>query len=501
MSSLNLINNYLQLTTHFEQIGHLNNLLGIIHWDYSVNLPKKSAASRQQEITTLSSVVHKLLTCETVANLIVAAEQETTALNMWQQANFREMKRQFLHASCISAELQARHCHTVTNCEFVWREARQNNDFNLLRPHLQQVVDITKEIAGIKAEYFNMSKYDVLIDSYDPDSSSSEIKSVYAVLKQQLPQLLEKILAKQRQEKSLPITELMSVSEQKMLGKKIMEAMGFDFARGRLDESTHPFCGGTAEDVRLTTRYEENNFLSGLLGVIHETGHGLYELNLPIEYRNQPAGKAKGMAFHESQSLIMEMQAAKSREFTEFLAKTLRDELGLRGAEYSGTNIYQLLTLVKPDFIRVDADEVTYPLHVIMRFELEEAFIEGDLTVDDLPMLWNQKMREYLGIIPNSYQEGCLQDIHWPWGAFGYFPSYTNGAIIAAQLMARAKKVYPDISSALQEGDFSSLNLFLTQNLRQYGSLKTSRALLQDATGYDTIQPEIFMQYLTNKYL
>jgi carboxypeptidase Taq len=336
---------------------------------------------------------------------------------------------------------------------------------------------------------------------YDPGRKCAAIKPVYDALKQQLPELIGKILKKQSKEAVLPLTNKISIEQQKAIGKRIMEVMGFDFNKGRLDVSAHPFCGGTHNDIRLTARYNENNFLSGLLAIIHETGHGLYELNLPNEYKSQPVGNAKGMAFHESQSLVMEMQASKSQEFIEFLAKLLRDEFALTGAEYSSDNLYKLSTRVSPSFIRGDADEATYPLHVILRFEIEQELIEGLLTVDDIPECWNLKMQEYLGIKPSSYSEGCLQDIHWPSGSFGYFPAYTNGAIIASMLMKKAKEENPNTLTELKDGNFTSLNLFLTNNLRSFGSLYQSAELLKVSTGHSDVQPEIFINYLSQKYL
>jgi carboxypeptidase Taq len=280
-----------------------------------------------------------------------------------------------------------------------------------------------------------------------------------------------------------------------------MEKMGFNMERGRLDKSVHPFCIGSNDDVRLTTRYDENNFLSSLFGVIHETGHGLYQQNLPADYRSQPVGEAKGMAFHESQSLIMEMQAGTSKGFIEYLSKLLKDEFSFSGPEYSAENLYRLVTRVKPSLIRVEADEVTYPLHIILRYEIEKEIIENNLKAKDLPALWNSKMQEYLGVVPDNDSSGCMQDIHWPAGMFGYFPSYTMGAIIASMLMKKAKNKYKSIDFELSQGNFSSLNIFLNDNLRGYGRLKSSMDLLKSSTEQNIVMPETFIEYLEEKYL
>jgi carboxypeptidase Taq len=495
------ISNYLLLEKHFEQINSLNNILSIIGWDYATFMPPSSSSSRQNEITTLSSLVHTMSTSPKVAELISNAEQDKSSLDEWELANLKEIKRRYAHASLISTDLEQRHTKATNECEFVWREARKNNDFNLLKPYLKEVLTLTKEIAVVKADHFNLPLYDTLIDTYESGSSSENIKSVYSILKLELPTLIGKIQDKQSSETILPLTEKVDVNLQKTIGKKIMEMMGFDFKSGRLDESVHPFCGGTSSDIRMTTRYDENNFITGLMGVIHETGHGLYELNLPKKYQYQPVGRARNMAFHESQSLIMEMQAVRSFEFIEFLSSLLKDEFGFKGKEYSADNLFKIHTRVKPGFIRVDADEVTYPLHVILRFEMEEALINGKLEIDDLPEYWNVKMQQYLGITPETYSDGCLQDIHWPSGAFGYFPSYTNGAIIASMLMDNALKITPNMNEYLRKGNFDPLNQFLNKNLRQHASLKIAPDLLFSATGHREIRPDIFLKYLANKYL
>lgn len=495
------ISNYLYLSKKFEQVHNIKNILNIVEWDYSTFMPSLSATNRQDDIATLSSIAHEIITSSEVQELIIKAETETSSLDHWQLANLREMKRHVTHAISISTELQKDFIKASGECEFIWREARKNNDFNQLKPYLERVVHLVKEISQAKAQCFSSSKYDALIDQYDPDSNSNNIKKIYAILKKELPNLLNQIMEKQSIEELLPITETIDANTQKAIGIKIMEKMGFNFKAGRLDESAHPFCGGTSTDVRITTRYNVNNFVNGIMGIIHETGHALYEMNLPNDYTNQYVGKARGMAFHESQSLIMEMQACRSREFIEFLAKLLRDDFGFRGKEYSSDNLFKMITRVTPSFIRVDADEVTYPLHVILRFEIEEAIFEGNLTVNEIPQLWNEKMQKYLGIIPDSFALGCLQDIHWPSGSFGYFPSYTNGAIIASMLMNSAKAQFPNINSNLVQGDFNELNLYLNQNLRNFGCLYKSGELLEKATGYEEIQSNIFINYLTEKYL
>jgi carboxypeptidase Taq len=495
------IKNYSDLEKNLEEITHLINIAKISNWDAATMLQKGSASSRQKEMATLYSMIHKMATSKEMGELIKNALGEFDDLDDWQRANLANVKKSYDRQVVIPHKLEHENSIASAECEFTWRQARKDNDFKTLTPYLDRVFDSVRAIAKLQSEKLRMSPLDVLIDSYDPERTSFEVKTVFEVLKRELPSLINKIMEKQASEKIMPLKEKIDEATQKAIGIKVMEKMGFDFDKGFLSKSAHPFCTGSNDDVRLTTRYDEKNFLSSLFGVIHETGHALYQQNLPADYRDQPVGWAKGMAFHESQSLIMENQAGISRSFTECLAKILKDDFSFSGSEYSADNLYKLMTRVHPSLIRVDADEATYPLHVILRFEIEEEIINGNLRAADLPELWNSKMQEYLGIVPDTDADGCMQDIHWPSGSIGYFPSYTNGAIIASMVMKAAKDKYLSIDQELGQGSFVSLNKYLTDNLRKYGSSKISKDLLKVATGYETVQPMIFIDYLKKKYL
>ena len=359
---------------------------------------------------------------------------------------------------------------------------------------------MTRQISNIKSQEFGLSKYDSLIDNFDPGCKSSEIKITYQRLKTKLPDLMNKIIKKQSGLKILPFKEKIDEQTQKAIGIKIMEKMSFNFDYGRLDKSTHPFCIGSNDDVRITTRYDEKNFLNSLYGIIHETGHALYQQNLPAEFRDQPIGSYLGMSFHESQSLIMEMQACCTKEFCHFLAKLLRDDFNFQAVEYDEENLYNHLTKISPGFIRVNADEVTYPFHVILRFEIEQEINDNNLQAKDLPRIWQDKMVEYFGLIPKNDANGCLQDIHWPSGMIGYFPSYTNGAIIASMIMKKAKS-QSKVKSEIKSGNFSPLNDFLNKNLRSYGCIYDRAELLHRSTGAKEINADVFLEYLEEKYL
>jgi carboxypeptidase Taq len=493
--------NYQRLEQELAKITHMRNIGMLAHWDAATGLPKESVASRNEEIATFSAVIHEMSTSGKIGQLIDASQGEVDYLDEWQKSNLALTKKSYDSQICISSDIQHEFSLASSASEFAWRQARANNDFKLLIPYLDRVFNAVRKIADLQSQKLKKSSMDVLIDSFDPGRTSSEISDVFNVLKTQLPALTEKIIQKQKGEKVIALSKPIDEASQRAIGLKIMETMGFNMDRGRLDKSVHPFCIGSNDDVRLTTRYDENNFISSLFGVIHETGHGLYQQNLPAKYRNQPVGGPLGMAFHESQSLIMEMQAGTCQQFTQFLAKLLKDDFAFSGPEYSEENLYKLVTRVKPSFIRVDADEVTYPLHIILRFEIEKTILEDNMKAAELPELWNSKMQQYLGIVPKTDSEGCMQDIHWPSGWLGYFPSYTNGAIIANMLMRAAKGKYSEIDSELNKGSFQSLNKYLNDNLRQYGSSKLSADLLKASTGHDSVQPNMFIDYLQDKYL
>lgn len=485
------IENYLKLEKKLEKLTHLGNIANIAHWDSATMLGSGSAANRQKEMATFSSVIHEMATSNEMGDLINGSLAEFDHLDDWQRSNLASAKKSYDSQTCLTADIQHEHSIASSECEFTWRTARKENDFKKLEPYLDRVFDSVRRVAGLKAEKLKKSPLDVLVDTFDPDRTSAEVKMVFDSLKAELPDLINKIMDKQKSEEVISLSKKIDENTQKAIGLKLMEQMEFNFDCGRLDKSVHPFCIGSNDDVRITTRYNENYFLSSLFGVVHETGHALYQQNLPAKYRNQPVGGPKGMSFHESQSLIMENQVGTSRSFMEYLAKMLQDEFSFSGPEYSADNLYKLVTRVKPSFIRVDADEATYPLHVILRFEIEEAIIEGNLRAFELPELWNSKMQEYLG----------MQDLHWPSGYLGYFPSYTNGAIIASMLMKKAKETNSSIDAEIAKGSFNSLNQYLTENLRGYGYSKNSADLLEASTGHNMIQPTIFTDYLRAKYL
>ncbi len=307
-------------------------------------------------------------------------------------------------------------------------------------------------------------------------------------------------MAKQAQQTLIAPQGPFPQAVQRELGLQAMQVLGFDFNGGRLDVSAHPFCGGVPEDVRITTRYDEDELLSALFGVVHETGHARYEQNLPRAWAGQPIALARSTAIHESQSLFFEMQLGRSEAFLRRLQPAIVESFGMQPAFEEG-NFIAWNQRVKPGYIRVEADEVSYPAHVVLRYEIERALIDGEIEVEDIPALWDEKMQAWLGLsTEDNYRNGCMQDIHWTDGGFGYFPSYTLGAMYAAQLFHAARVALPTLDEAIAQGDFSALFDWLRQNIWQHGSRFSTSQLIENATG-EVLNADYFRQHLTRRYL
>jgi carboxypeptidase Taq len=491
---------YENLEKRFRRLGALSEATGVLQWDTSVLMPPGGAGARGDQLATLKVVSHEFLTDPAIGDQLASAEAQND-LGDWQRANLREMRRVWSHAMAVPGDLVEAASIAGSECEQVWRRARPAADFAAVLPALKNVLDLTREIAAAKASTLGKSPYEALLDQYEPGMRTATIDVLFDDLARVLPGLIDRVLEHQEaaaspHEPAGPFP----INLQREAAVKLMTKIGFDFDHGRLDISLHPFCGGTPDDVRITTRYDESDFRGALMGVLHETGHALYERGLPVAWRRQPVGEARGMAMHESQSLLMEMQACRSREFTRYLAPVLRETFGVSGPDWEAENLYRLNTRVKRSFIRVDADEVTYPAHVILRYRLERALIDGTLALPDLPAAWNAGMQELVGITPPDDRLGCLQDIHWYDGAFGYFPTYTLGAMIAAQLFDAAKRADPAILPGIERGDFAPLLVWLRRNVHGKGSFLSTAELVEQATGRP-LDAAIYERHLQTRYL
>ncbi len=490
---------YDRLKERFHRRSAIAGALALLQWDRAAMMPTGGAAARAEQTAELETLAHGLLADGAVESWLGEAEGED--LSAADRANLREMRRVWVHTAALPADLVAALARAGAACEMAWRGARAASDFAAVRPHLEKLLHLVRQEAAAKAAALSVSPYDGLLDSFEPGGRSAEIDAVFADLAAFLPGFLAEVLERQAARPApLPLPGPFPVAAQRTLVRRVMTAMGFDFAHGRLDESAHPFCGGIPDDLRLTTRYAEDDAFFGLLSVVHETGHALYELGLPSVWRGQPAGEARGMSLHESQSLSMEMQAARGDACLSWLAAEMRAAFGGVGPAWGDANLAALARRVERGFIRVEADEVTYPAHVILRYRLERAMIAGDLDVADLPEAWNRGFHELLGVTPPDDARGCLQDIHWYDGAWGYFPTYTLGAMTAAQVFAAARAAVPGLDAALARGDFAPLLSWLRANVHAHGSLLETEDILTRATG-GPLSATAFKAHLRARYL
>jgi len=491
---------YASLAAHFGRISAMSNAVGILQWDSDTMMPKGAAASRAESLALLRVFQHEMAVDPRLGDWLEAAAGDDT-LGDWERANLREMRRVFTAQTALPADLVEASSKAISACEMAWRQARAESDFPALLPYLAEVLRLQREAGAAKGAILGLSPYDALLNDYEPGARIARIDALFDDLAAFLPGFTEEALAAQARRPAPGALEgPFAVEAQRGLGQRIMAALGYDFDRGRLDVSTHPFCGGADHDVRITTRYDEADFAKALMGVIHETGHALYEQGRPAGYMNQPVGQARGMVLHESQSLLMEMQACRSREFLGFAAPLMRAAFGGTGPEWEAEALWRRYTRIERGFIRVDADEVTYPAHVILRTRLEKAMIADDLPLAELPGAWNAGMKELLGTTPPNDRLGCLQDIHWPSGGWGYFPTYTLGAIAAAQLFDAACRAEPDTLPAIGRGDFAPLVGWLRTHVHGLGSLLDTDELLTRATGRP-LDAGVFKAHLARRYL
>ena len=472
--------------------------MAVLSWDRQTIMPAGGGEARAEQMATLRVLRHEAITAPDMGDLLEAASQ--AVLEPWDAANLREMRREHTHATALTADLVDARSRASAACETVWMTARPASDFKAAAAPLETLLSLVREVAAAKADALGKSPYDALLDQFEPDGSAERIDALFARLEPALGALLPEVLEHQARDAfEAPKTDV-TVERQRSLGLDVMASLGFDFDHGRLDVSAHPFSGGVPDDVRITTRYDTADWAGSLMGVIHETGHALYERGLPKEWRGQPVGASRGMALHESQSLLMEMQVSRSRAFFDHAAPLIRAAFSVDGENWSPDALYRGATRVSRSLIRVEADEVTYPFHVILRYRLERALLSGDLSVADLPGAWNDGMEAGLGVRPPDDRLGCLQDIHWYDGAFGYFPTYTMGALAAAQLFAAARRGIDGLDAMIGGGDFAPLLAWLKENVHRWGSFHDTDAALQAATGAP-LGEQAFLDHIRARYL
>ena len=486
-----LTSTYLRL----HRLGHLQSMAG---WDQAANMPPKGNAARAAALSEMAALLHRLRTDPALAETIARAEQE--ALSALQRANLREIQRDWRRANALPESLVQRRQLAGSRCEHAWRVQRPANDWKGFLENFREVLAIAREEARLLSERSGLSRYDALMDRFEPGMTSATVDRVFGDMRHWLPGLIGQVRERQEREAVIAPVGPFALAAQRRLCEQVIHLLGFDFEAGRLDVSTHPFCGGVPEDVRMTTRFREDDFLGSLMGTVHETGHGRYEQNLPREWLGQPVAEARSMALHESQSLSFEMQLGNHPGFVARLAPMVAEAFGAQPA-FEAVNLQRLMTRVKPGFIRVDADEVTYPAHILLRYEIERPLIEGEIEAEDIPALWDAKMMELLGIdTRGNFKDGPLQDVHWTEGGFGYFPCYSLGAMFAAQWFAAMRRQMPDLDARIAAGDLAAVFDWLRENIWSQASRWTTDELALRASG-ETLNPAHFKAHLRARYL
>ncbi len=491
---------YQQLEQEFRRLHAFRGAASILRWDAAVMMPRASSELRGEQLAALETECHSLLTSPRVSRLLDRADANAQGLEHWQLANLREMRREREHAIATPRSLVSRLAKATARAEIKWIEARQKSDFALFAPHLEEVVNLLRDKARLLGKALDLAPYDALADEFSPGLRSTEIDAIFTTLGRRLPGLIHEVIELQAQKPPVEIGGRFSVSKQRQLALEVMRTLGFPFDKGRLDESEHPFIGGVPGDMRITTRFNPADPLTGLMGILHESGHAMYDVGLPEAWRGQPVGRDRGMAMQESQSLLLEMLISRNRPFLRYLQPLLEKTFGVSGPEWEVENLYRLLIRVRRSLIRVDADEVTYPVHVMLRYELEKEILDGELKVMDLPEAWNSRIQDRLGVRPTNDAEGCLQDVHWAVGSFGYFPSYAIGAVIAGQLYEALRNDRPALDEEIAAGQFGGLFEWLRENVHSVGASLGMPELIQNATGRP-LSAAAWLRYVEGKYL
>ena len=491
---------YQQLEQEFKRLHAFRSAASILRWDSAVMMPRGSSDLRGEQLAALETESHALLTSPRVSRLLSRAEANSAGLEDWQAANLREMRREREHAIATPHNLVSRLAKATARAEVKWIEAKQKSDFAIFAPHLEEVVNLIRDKAGLLGKALNLDPFDALVDEFSPGMTSAGIDAIFTPLGRRLPGLIQDVIDLQAKRPPLEITGRYTSSKQRQLALEVMKSIGFPFDRGRLDESEHPFTGGVPGDIRITTRFSATDPLTGLMGILHETGHAMYDVALPEAWRGQPVGRDRGMAVQESQSLLLEMLIGRNRPFLRYLTPHLDKAFGVTGPEWEVENVYRLLIRVRRSLIRVDADEVTYPVHIMLRYELENEILKGELKVKDLPEAWNSRIEDRLGVRPQNDAEGCLQDVHWAVGSFGYFPSYALGAVIAAQLYESLRADRPELDEEIAAGHFAGLFDWLRQNVHGLAATVSMPELIRNATG-KPLSAAAWVRYIESKYL
>ena len=486
----------LELSAELDDLSHIGAVLG---WDQQINMPPGGAEERGLQSATLGRIMHEKLTSDEVGTLIADLEEEVGDLTAEtdEARTVKVAKRTYEKQTKVPLELLMENIKTTTMAHEAWVKARAQSDFSIFQPHLEKIFDLRKQYADLFKPYDHV--YDPLLDDFEPGMKTADVKAIFNKLRPQQVELIQAIAEKEPPDNSF-IKQHYKEEYQGIIGQYVITRFGYDWNRGRLDLAPHPF---TTEfglgDVRITTRYLKDDAGSALFSTMHEAGHAMYAQGIPEKYQRQPLSGAASLAIHESQSRLWENLVGRSKEFWSFFYPSLQMLFPEYLEEVSEAEFYRGINKVEPSLIRVEADEATYNLHIMLRLEIEIGLMEGTIAVGDLPEIWNTKMEEYLGITPPNDAQGVLQDIHWSGGMVGYFPTYALGNLASVQLWDKMLEENPNIPDEIAKGQFDTILGWMREHVHQYGSKYEPQEIMHKATG-SKITPEPYMQYLKTKY-
>ncbi len=491
---------YEELILRVKEHGLLASCASMLGWDERTYMPHEGSAHRAEQMALLARMTHEILTQPRIGDCLAEVEGSdlTKAPDSDVSVNVREIRRSYDRAVKLPKELVEELARVTTRAQQVWQEARQANDYKSFEPWLGKIVHLKRQEAD--AIGYRESRYDALLDEYEPGATAFEITRTFAAMRNELVPLLVAIASSKRK----PPVEILSrqypVARQEIFGQAAAAAIGFDFRAGRLDVTTHPFCSGMGPgDCRITTRYNLCHFNDAFFGILHEAGHGIYDQGLDPQHFGTPLGSAVSLGIHESQSRMWENQVGRCRPFWEHFFPRARQVFLDTLRDVSLDDFYFAINAVQPSFIRVEADEVTYNLHIILRFELEQALLSNDLKPADVPGVWNEKFRNSFQLDPPTDTLGCLQDVHWSMGGIGYFPTYTLGNMYAAQLMEQVRKDLSDLDADFRRGDFMRLKSWLNEKIHRPGQRYRPGELCKKVTGRP-LSHQPLLAYLRGKY-
>jgi carboxypeptidase Taq len=483
-----------------EKITHLNSVLALADWDQKVMAPKKGRSLFANSIGTLSTEIFKLSISKEMGQLldVLTDDKLYTQLDDVTKATVRERNNFYKQSKSIPSELYNEYIVLTSNANDAWEEARETNNFEVYLPYLERIVEIKKEFT--KYYGYEGHPYNALLNEFEPGLTVEVLDPLFADLRKSSIDLLNRINLSSSKPSGEIFEKLYNPEIQKEFNKFLLPRIGFDMNAGRLDETVHPFAQSiNTGDVRITTRYLEDNVRSAIFGTIHEAGHGIYEQNINPELEGTSISNGASFGIHESQSRFLENMVGRSEEFWKFFYQDLQNHFPDQLGNLDVNDFYRAINIVEPSFIRVEADELTYNLHIMLRYEIEKGLISGDIAVKDLPNVWNEKMKDYLGIVPPTDTLGVLQDVHWSFGGLGYFPSYSLGNLYAAQILNTIKKELPDFYGHIERGEFSVIQNWLKEKIHQYGAIYTPDELIKKVTG-ESLNATYLVNYLEEKY-